>query len=29
MLAEFGMSAEHFSVNMTGIRERKREMVAK
>ena len=28
-LAEFGMSAEHFSVNMTGIRQRKREMVAK
>ena len=23
------MSAEHLSVNMTGIRERKREMVAK
>ena len=28
-LADFGMSAEHFSVNMAGVRERKREMVAK
>ena len=28
-LAEFGMSAEHFSVSMAGVRERKREMVAK
>ncbi len=28
-LAEFGMSAEHFSVNMADIRDRKREMVAK
>ncbi len=28
-LAEFGMSAEHFSVNMGEIRERKRKMVAK
>lgn len=28
-LAEFGISAEHLSVNMTGIRERKRGMVAK
>ena len=28
-LADFGMSAEHFIVNMVGVRERKREMVAK
>ena len=28
-LAEFGMSAEHLSVDMAGIRERKRGMVAK
>ncbi len=28
-LADFGMSAEHLSVNMAGVRERKRQMVAK
>jgi pyruvate/2-oxoglutarate dehydrogenase complex dihydrolipoamide dehydrogenase (E3) component len=28
-LADFGMSAEHFNVNMAGVRERKRQMVAK
>ncbi len=28
-LADFGMSAEHFTVSMAGVRERKREMVAK
>ena len=28
-LVNFGMSAEHFSVNMAVVRERKREMVAK
>ena len=28
-LADFGMSAEHFTLDMAGVRERKREMVAK
>ena len=28
-LAEFGMSAEHLSIDMAAVRERKREMVAK
>ncbi len=28
-LSDFGMSAEHFAVNMAGVRERKRQMVSK
>ena len=28
-LTDFGMYADHFSVNMAGVRERKRQMVAK